>query len=544
METQTTHSSGKNIIVCADGTGNAGGYTPDSNVYRIYKAVDKRFTGDTTDNFHCREQIVFYDNGVGTQKNRYIRALSGGLGFGFERNVCDLYTFLARNYEPGDRIWFFGFSRGASTVRACNGMISICGLVKGAGLRNRELTTLVDEAFSAYKQHEQTPERANMLKESERSHGSVPIHFLGVWDTVVALGFPSRTDVTGTVSGWLNDLFIRAEAWLDRKWPHQFYHYRLTDNVVHACQALAIDDERTAFWPHVWREEGRPAGSVEQVWFAGMHSNVGGGYERSGMASVPLYWMMLRAQRYGLHFEEGRLQEALNDSHIHGRMYHSRDGLGLLYRYHPREIEKLCEGRISGDIKLHRSVIERINHRTANYAPGQLPARFAVVDDDPDAPAEIRNPGRHYNWNRYRSEINTWVHERKCLYERMLSFALLFLIAGFGTWLMSDGQPAAHSGLFGYVADLLDYLIPGFLEPLVHIIVYQHPWILLLLAMPATYYYKRMRAYRQDTIRACENLRNLVITEEHHGDALVEQEHGETAAPATAEPLPEAGSMH
>jgi len=471
MASKSKVTSGKNLIVCADGTGNQGGYTPDSNVYRTYKSVDKRFAGSVSDGFTCTEQISFYDNGVGTQKNKYIRALSGGLGFGFAQNVCDLYSFLARNYEPGDHIYFFGFSRGASTVRACSGFISTCGLIKGKGTRNSDLTNLVEEAFAAYKQHKTQPELAEQQRNSERSHGVVPIHFLGVWDTVVALGFPSRTDVTGTVSGWLNKLFIHVEKKLDSVWPHKFYHYKLTENVQHACQALAIDDERTAFWPRVWRE--RDDGSVEQVWFAGMHSNVGGGYARSGMASAALYWMMLRAEKCGLKFEDGRVQAALNDSNMHGRMYNSRDGAAIIYRYHPRRIEDLCEGRINGEIKLHRSVIERITHRTANYAPGQLPAKFAVVDDQPDAPVTVRNPGSDADWARIRSEIDDSVYQRKVLYDRMLTVVLAFLVAG-----------------------LLSF------------------WIQILLVPVGIYYFKRMKEYRANTVKACEDLRHIVIDDQ------------------------------
>jgi len=506
-------ASGKNLIVCADGTGNQGGYTPDSNVYETYKSVDKRFAGSVSDDFTCTEQIVFYDNGVGTQKNKYIRALSGGLGFGFAQNVRDLYNFLARNYEPGDRIYFFGFSRGASTVRACSGFISKCGLINGKGMRNGELTDLVDDAFAAYVKHKTQPELAEQQRSSERSHGIVPIHFLGVWDTVVALGFPSRTDVTGAVSDLLNKLFIYVEKKLDSVWPHKFYHYKLTENVQHAYQALAIDDERTAFWPRVWSEQNRDEDSVEQVWFAGMHSNVGGGYGRSGMASVALYWMMLRAQKCGLKFEDGAVQTALNDSNMHGRIYNSRDGAGIIYRYHPRQIEALCEGRINGEIRLHRSVIERMTHRTANYVPGQLPAKFAVVDDQPDAPLTFRSPGSDTDdWMRIRSEIDGWVYQRKCLYERMLTFLLAFLAAGLLTWIFVD-EPVSKGGLLGYIADSLDYVIPGFLEPLVHWIVY-NPWILLILALVGAFYFNRMKEYRANTIKACEELRHIVINEE------------------------------
>ena len=255
----------KNIIVCADGTGNKGGSTPDSNVYKVYKSVEKYFEGAAPDGFQVDEQIVFYDNGVGTAKNKYLRMLGGALGFGFADNVCDLYKFMARNYVSGDRVYFFGFSRGASTVRACNGFISTCGLAKGKGLHNRDLDKLVKEAFAAYKIYKKKPANAEELKKSASSHGVIDIHFMGIWDTVVALGFPKRTDVTGPVSAILNALFGLTEKALNQVWPHSFYNYRLTKNVKHAYQALAIDDERTAFWPFVWREKGREAGTVEQV---------------------------------------------------------------------------------------------------------------------------------------------------------------------------------------------------------------------------------------------------------------------------------------
>ncbi len=510
----------KNIILCADGTGNKGGYSPDSNVYKVYKAIEKDLSKEEKKRFKVSEQIVFYDNGVGTNSNKYLRALSGGLGFGFEDNVCDLYKFLARNYEPGDRIYFFGFSRGASTVRACNGFISKCGLAKGKEKRNSELDELVKEAFEAYKVHETQPEIAEGLKESNGSYGAVPVYFMGIWDTVVALGFPKRTDVTGIVSKGLNKLSEKAEKLLDRYWPHSFYYYRLTGNVENAYQALAIDDERTAFWPFVWREQGREKGVVEQVWFVGMHSNVGGGYGRSGLASVPLYWMMLRAEKSGLVFEDSAVQKALDDSHVHGRMYDSRDGAAIIYRYHPREIEKLCKvevsgeikDRLNGEIKIHRSVIERINHRTANYAPGQLPGKFEVIEDDPGAKVESRNPGSHKDWADIRSEIDQWVSKRKQLYERMLTFLLGTVLVGLAAWYFVD-VPEKREGFLGYIADILDYFVPGFLEYLVHFIVYQYPPIFIGALLLGCYYVNRRNRYRDETVKACEKLRHLVIHE-------------------------------
>lgn len=501
----------KNIVVCADGTGNKGGYTADSNVYKIYKAINKRSRGTAPDGFKFDEQIVFYDNGVGTDKNKYIRLMGASLGFGFEDNVCDLYKFLARNYELGDRIYFFGFSRGASTVRACSGFISTCGLAKGKGLRNRELDELVAEVFEAYKLHQKDPEQAEDARESKESYGVVPIYFMGVWDTVVALGFPKRTDRVGPLSSLINKFFLAAEKALDSIWPHSFYRYGLTDNIQLAYQALAIDDERTAFWPHIWREQGRKKGSVEQVWFSGMHSNVGGGYGRSGVASVALNWMMFRAERSGLKLEDSAVRQVVDDMHLHGRMYDSRDGAAMLYRYHPREIERLCEGRIKGNIKIHRSVIERINHRTANYAPGQLPATFDVVENSLHGKIiASRNPGKHPSWANVRNEINKSVLDRKRLFDVMLGFVLTFFLVAFLTWLPDS---SIHEGILGHIADVFDYMLPEFFEGLVDLAVIQYPFILLLVAPLPVVYIKIRRHFHRNTIDACERLRHLVIHE-------------------------------
>lgn len=168
----------KNIVVCADGTGNKGGSSPDSNVYRVYNMVNKFYHGPCNDGVEVKEQMLFYDNGVGTSTNKFIRAITAGFGLGFRHNVCDLYKFIARNYKEGDRIFFFGFSRGASTVRACNGMISKCGLVKSDGLGNSELEKKVDAAYKIYEKHKANEDAAEKFKnDEENSWGAVPIQF-------------------------------------------------------------------------------------------------------------------------------------------------------------------------------------------------------------------------------------------------------------------------------------------------------------------------------------------------------------------------------
>ncbi len=506
----------KNIIVCADGTGNKGGYSPDSNVYKVYKAVDKNFCGKAEDGSDIGEQIVFYDNGVGTEKNKYLRAMGGALGFGFGRNVCDLYKYIARNYVEGDHIYFFGFSRGASTVRACNGMINKCGLVKCEGLRNRELEALVNEAFEVYKDHKENPQRAENFRCSDKSHGAVKIHFLGVWDTVVALGFPKRTDVTGPVTLVMNALFIAFEEALDYVWPHSFYHYKLTDNVEYAYQALSIDDERTAFWPYVWQEKNiedtddRTKNNVEQVWFAGMHSNVGGGYERSGMAGVPLHWMVNRAKNHGLVFDGNDLQDIYSGCHIHGRMYNSRDGFGFFYRYHPREIEKLTEKKLLGDVKIHCSVIERMNHRTANYVPGYIPAVFEVVDSEVPANITPVNPGSHAEWSETRGLIDKIVLYRKHLYGVMLASVTFILVMAYH--FSEDVTPSATDNvLLDKISGFFYSVLPDFFTGLINVMVVQKPYYMVGAIVFVVVYLKIRRSLYKETVRLCETLRHFII---------------------------------
>ncbi|MCI5124393.1 MAG: DUF2235 domain-containing protein, partial [Candidatus Electrothrix sp. AR5] len=243
----------KNIILCADGTGNKGGTTPDSNIYKIYNAIDLHH-----DNI---KQIIFYDNGVGTQTNKYIRSASGAFGFGFKTNVSDLYEFLARNYVPGDNIYMFGFSRGAATIRACNGFIHRCGLIKGQDKRNKKLKEDVKNTMRVYAsfQDNHKPlsdiERNELLPRIEFHKETPKIKFIGVWDTVSALGFPERTDKIGLGLRVLDTAFKLSGKAADKIIPHKFYNYELTPNVEKACQALAIDDARTSFWPMIWNEE-------------------------------------------------------------------------------------------------------------------------------------------------------------------------------------------------------------------------------------------------------------------------------------------------
>ncbi len=383
--------NGKSIVLCSDGTGNQDVKARGSNVFKLYEAVDlhlhRREPGR-------RQQIAYYDDGVGTEASLPRRVLGGAVGWGFCDNVCQLYTQLAHAYEPGDRLYLFGFSRGAYTVRALAGMIQYCGIVdlNQGGLLGKkdELDAHVkgcwkefhDVAFTGEWDRKRAGRRAaeagaasdpgrideatatrrrRMLAHAPES--PLRIRMLGVWDTVSAVGMP------------VDELKILT----DLVWKSRFRDLTVGAEVERACQALAIDDERRTFRPELWNEAQAREGQVEQVWFAGVHSNVGGGYSKHGMSLVALDWMMAEAEQQGLVFIPADREYARTHQDVHDKLYDSREGLALYYRWEPRDIAALCRKHEIASPKVHVSVFERIALGTEGYAPGNLPANLTVV---------------------------------------------------------------------------------------------------------------------------------------------------------------------
>jgi len=179
-----------------------------------------------------------------------------------------------------------------------------------------------------------------------------------VWDTVDGVGLPFH------LSDFVN-LTIHRFKFPDRK---------LSDCVQHACHALAIDDERHSFHPLLWDDNPR----VEQVWFAGAHSNVGGGYFKQGMSLVTLDWMMAKAEDAGLRLVGSDRALYRDHASVDDKLYNPRAGLGMFYRWKPRDIAAMCANRGITPV-LHLSVLERIAHGTNDYAPGNLPLNAEVV---------------------------------------------------------------------------------------------------------------------------------------------------------------------
>lgn len=285
----------KNIVICADGTGNTTIKGRGTNVFKIFEAVD---TSEPRSKQPRPQQAAIYHDGVGTESLKWLRLLTGAGGWGLSRNVKQLYGELARVYVPGDRIFLFGFSRGAFTVRTLAGLITTCGILdvsRPEYSTNELFWRGIRAAYAAYRKKYQTrlslwlrgkltpdPDALRRQFSVEIPGFTYPnepvIHFIGVWDTVDAVGLPFR------LADLINE-FI---------WRFKFPDTSLSAHVGAACHALAADEARESFRPLLWDESAEnPANPrIQQVWFAGVHSNVGGGYPRQGMSLVALDWMM------------------------------------------------------------------------------------------------------------------------------------------------------------------------------------------------------------------------------------------------------------
>lgn len=268
----------KRLVLCLDGTWNRADQQENhepcpTNVLQVAVRAAKR-DGDVV-------QVIYYDQGVGTG-NALDRISGGAFGEGMEDNIHDAYRFLLANYEAGDQIFLFGFSRGAFTARSVAGMIRKCGILRRGAVR-QYLNAL---ALYRGEQRPADPGPTEFRKcHSILGEETIPIHFMGVWDTVGALGIP-----------------LRGLRWLTRR-RHQFHDVELSSAVRRAYHALAIDEHRTPFKPTLWSEQPKEGQEVEQTWFCGAHSDVGGGYAARGLSNVALAWMMGKARDAGLALE-------------------------------------------------------------------------------------------------------------------------------------------------------------------------------------------------------------------------------------------------
>lgn len=286
----------RRLIICADGTWNSPDQELDEYDLRKPTNVVKLSRAITPVSANGVSQVVFYDTGVGTQ-NFVDKLVGGATGVGLSENIIQCYRFLVNNYQDGDQVFLFGFSRGAYTVRSLGGLISKIGLLP----KSQEYW--LPEGYDLYR----STAKAEKLAKYRRLNKSrdITICMIGVWDTVGALGIP-----VGILSAIGKD-------------KYQFHDVSLPTPVEHAYQALAVDEQRVDFAPSVWNKK-RANQTLEQMWFPGVHTNIGGGYADNGIANHTLHWMIEKARNLGLEVDSRYLDHFIPDHN--GVIYQSRKG--------------------------------------------------------------------------------------------------------------------------------------------------------------------------------------------------------------------------
>jgi uncharacterized protein (DUF2235 family) len=505
----------KNIVLLSDGTGNSSRSLFKTNVWRLYQLLDLS---------NPTRQIAFYDDGVGTSSFKLFAILGGVFGFGLKRNVIAIYSFCCRNFDEGDRIYCFGFSRGSFTIRIVAGMIASQGLVAYHD-NEADLARFAADAYRRYRRRftggilkylgkahiDLRDIRDRVIRgwrklrgqkvEAPRPVEVESIQFVGIWDTVDAYGGPID-EMTRAIDYWV--------------WPLSMPDQFMSAKILKACHAMSLEDERAAFTPVIWDEryvrasasvpgsnktdwlfdinydprsnaaqQAEPAPHqrtmlaaidqkrISQVWFVGVHADVGGGYPQNGLAYVTLDWMLDRAEPYGLIYVAGQrpiVVDPLIDPD--DKLNDSRKGFAAYYRYKPRNLKDLYEAppyklsfrddlecieallhkaappqtRVAADLYpsgqpqqvlpppkpvIHESVFERIRVGSDRYVPVVMPSaeryryttKAGLIADGPhpiDAHPRDRAAVQNDVWN--------WIWLRRVVYF-LTVFATLFVVA-------------------------------------------------------------------------------------------------------------------
>lgn len=364
----------KRIAIFCDGTWNSPTDPETTHVHELSHAAERN-----------AEQLTFYQDGVGNRgpvgtfvDNAVFKVGGGAFGWGLNRKIKDAYGVIASNYAPGDAIFIFGFSRGAYTARSLAGMIRKAGLPAEPSARN------ISRAFSLYRKRGEanapdspgiwaerrriSPEFATSQTDLDRrGDGShlIDIAYLGVWDTVGALGIPDV--LLGRLSSFVNA-------------RHQFHDADLSSLIRSARHALALDERRQLYPPAEWknldrlsREAGAGAGNIsgdrpyQQVWFVGDHGTVGGSGTVGELTAITMGWIAEGARKAGLTFRGDVALPAQPGDATVDRPVISK---ASVLRDPDRPLLKWREGP-RRDFELHASVRERLNARP-DYRPGSL----------------------------------------------------------------------------------------------------------------------------------------------------------------------------
>jgi len=361
----------KNTIICCDGTGNEYGDN-NTNVIKLYSVLPKNSV----------EQVTYYDPGVGTlcaplaltTVITYIRKILGlAFGYGITKNIADAYLYLMRVYNPGDKVYIFGFSRGAYTARALAALIYKCGLLD---IRNDNLVPYVIKQFKFQKK--------KWIAEGFKRTFSreCPIHFIGIWDTVKSVG-------------WIYNPLVLP-----------YTNSNPSVNIVR--HAISIDERRALYRQNLW-DDAVNNQDILQVWFAGVHSDIGGSYpeNESGLSKIALQWMVEEARNFGLIIDDKSYANvvpkeiAYQTTSSKSEYYYPPDFKSIIhtpltgfwwlaellptYSYNvklkKREFKwpQLCNRRtINENSYIHESVEQRLNISELNYHPANISENFQV----------------------------------------------------------------------------------------------------------------------------------------------------------------------
>ncbi len=341
----------KRIVLCFDGTWNR----PDdvhptetkveSNVPRFFRSIHS--VGDDG-----IPQTAWYNAGVGTS---WFNKLAGGaFGFGLDKHILDGYEELVKTYEDGDDVYILGFSRGAYTARSLVGLIRKCGLIH-SGFASTGLSLM---AYGIYRTRDGGPDSTVARAFRAMYSREIPIKFLGVWDTVGALGIPLDIPVVIT---------------LDRA-LYEFHDTELSGIVANAYQAIALDEHRVDYNVTLWDPKIKPLQTVEQRWFLGAHADVGGGYDDRRLSDITLQWMQDKAVGLGLSVDR---VVAAPDSYKAAPVDSYGQFLdGAYAKLKGRPFFRTVLGTAFGDEILDPTIAQRRADATLSYAPANpgLPA--------------------------------------------------------------------------------------------------------------------------------------------------------------------------
>ncbi len=343
----------KRLIVCSDGTWatpdfEENGIPAPTNVFKIYNAI--------ADKDGATPQLKFYHPGVGSEGTVINAIVGGATGAGIGKHIRSAYHWLGNNYEVGDEIYLFGFSRGAFTARSIGGFLGR-GLLDLRGLSPKQSWQRVEKAFGSYRRKGSSrTDRKWAAADWSFFHGEdvTPVRFIGVWDTVGALGIPDDLE--------LLNFFDKKEKW-------QFHDTKLGSNVKSARHAMALDEIRSSFCITHW-ENAAAHGDTKELWFPGVHCDVGGGYAITDLSDGPLAWMIDESKSIGLKFREQVLR-TLAPNPL-GVKHNSYKGAFAKLRSRPRNIEAMVPAQHR---HFHQSAIERQEISPLAY-PAYHPTRI------------------------------------------------------------------------------------------------------------------------------------------------------------------------